>query len=129
MSSFLALSIFACLAYGQQWSIGQLVKTTSGEVKGHPSSWKPTVSEYLGIPYAQPPVGHLRWAAPKPFSSNNKPLEAAKFSATCLPNINMTPNGTITYGDFKKTLLGVVGQAEGRSGIGTVHSTALTSLI
>lgn len=128
MSSFLALSVFACLAYCQQWSIGQLVKTTSGEIKGHPSSWKPTVSEYLGIPYAQPPVGNLRWAAPKPFSSN-KPLEAAKFSATCLSNINTTPNGTITYGDFKKTLLGVVGQVEGRSGIGIVHSASLTSLI
>jgi hypothetical protein len=115
MLSFFALSIFACLAYSQQWSVGQLVKTTSGEIKGHSSSWKPAVSEYLGVPYAQPPVGHLRWAAPKPLSSN-KPLDAAKFSASCLPNINMTPNRNITYGDFKQTLLGVVGQVEGRSG-------------
>jgi cholinesterase len=125
MLVFLALSFptfLACLASAQQWSIGQSVKTTSGEVKGHASSWKPAVSEYLGIPYAQPPVGNLRWAAPQALSSSSskKSLDASKFSASCLPNTNMTPNGTITYGDFKKTLLGVVGQVEGRSSFGMV---------
>ena len=118
MSSFLALSFLVCLASAQQWSVGQSVKTTTGQIKGHSSSWKPDVSEYLGVPYAQAPIGDLRWAAPKAASSSDKPFEASKFSASCLPNINMTPNGTITYGDFKKTLLGVVGQVEGWSGSG-----------
>jgi carboxylesterase type B len=45
------------------------------------------VSEYLGIPYAHPLVGHLRWTAPKPLTGNNRPLKTAKFSATCLRNI------------------------------------------
>jgi cholinesterase len=120
MSSFLTLSLFACLACAQQWSIGQSVKTTNGEIKGHSSTWKPDVSEYLGIPYAQPPIGDLRWAAPKAFSGSNKLYEASKFSASCLPNTKMTPNGTITYENFRKTLLGVVGQVEGWSSIGMV---------
>jgi hypothetical protein len=53
---------------------------------------------------------------PKPLSSSNELFEASKFSASCLPNINITPNGTITYGSFKNTLLGVVGQIEGPLG-------------
>jgi cholinesterase len=111
MLSLLALSCLTSVACAQ-WTVSQSVKTTSGEIKGHSSSWKPAVSEYLGIPYAEPPVGNLRWAAPKPLRSN-KAIDAAEFSATCLPNIQITPNGTITYGDFKKTLLGVVGEVTG----------------
>src|SRR5438045_1047212 len=40
------------------------VNTTSGPVSGHPANNASTVSEYLGIPYAMPPVGDLRWAPP-----------------------------------------------------------------
>ena len=113
MFPFLVLSFVAPIVSAQQWAIGQSVKTSSGEIKGHASSWKPAVSEYLGVPYAQPPVGDLRWAAPKALQSN-KLVDATKFSASCIPNINMTPNGTIPKdGDFKKTLLGIVGQVTG----------------
>jgi hypothetical protein len=44
--------------------VGQAVVTTSGTVKGHPAENVSEVSEYLGIPYAQPPVGSLRWQPP-----------------------------------------------------------------
>ena len=46
------------------WTIGQTVRTDSGPVIGHAASNASGVSEYLGIPYAQPPVGNLRFAAP-----------------------------------------------------------------
>jgi hypothetical protein len=49
------------------WTIGQTVQTTSGPVVGHPASNDPQVSEYLGIPYAQPPIGELRFEPPVPF--------------------------------------------------------------
>jgi hypothetical protein len=47
-----------------EWSIGQTVQTSSGPVNGHGAPVKSDVSEYLGIPYAQPPVGTLRWQPP-----------------------------------------------------------------
>ena len=43
---------------------GGTVQTSSGPVSGHPATRFPEVSEYLGIPYAQAPVGELRFAAP-----------------------------------------------------------------
>jgi cholinesterase len=46
-----------------------MVKTTSGNIKGQ-GSQKPEVSQYLGIPYAKPPVGPLRFAAPQRYSGS-----------------------------------------------------------
>lgn len=40
------------------------VKTKYGEVQGVPSSSE-GVSVFRGVPYAQPPVGNLRWRAPR----------------------------------------------------------------
>ena len=50
------------------WTVGQVVQTSSGPVSGHPASVNTDVSEYLGIPYAVPPVGDLRWTTPKLFN-------------------------------------------------------------
>jgi hypothetical protein len=45
-------------------TVGQTVETSSGAVAGHAATYYSEVSEYLGIPYAQAPVGNLRFAAP-----------------------------------------------------------------
>ncbi|KAJ5238356.1 hypothetical protein N7468_002975 [Penicillium chermesinum] len=47
------------------------VQSTSGLVHGHPGSLRPEVSVYLGIRYATPPTGDLRFAAPVEYSSND----------------------------------------------------------
>jgi len=48
------------------------VNTTSGLVSGHASSnASAQVSEYLGIPYAEPPVGDLRFAPPVRYNGNS----------------------------------------------------------
>ena len=52
--------------------VGQEVNTTSGRVVGKHATNLAGVSEYLGIPYAMPPVGALRWAAPEPFVGTGK---------------------------------------------------------
>lgn len=52
------------------WTIGQTVQTSSGAVKGHPATNDSQVSEYLGIPYGQAPIGDLRFAAPVKFTGN-----------------------------------------------------------
>lgn len=43
---------------------------------------------WLGIPYAQPPVGELRWRAPRPPAPWSQTLEATRFGRSCpqLPN-------------------------------------------
>lgn len=47
--------------------VGQSVQTSSGLVRGHAAS-EPTVSEYLGIPYAVSPTGIGRFAPPVPYN-------------------------------------------------------------
>ena len=42
-------------------SVGEVVDTTVGPVQGTSSKLRPDVSAYLGIPYAKPPVGDLRF--------------------------------------------------------------------
>ena len=52
------------------FSIGRGVKTSSGYVIGQSALLEPDVSEYLGIPFAKPPLGDLRFAAPQPLTDS-----------------------------------------------------------
>jgi len=71
----LAVPAFAVADTLQQrqsnWTVGQTVQTSSGPVSGHAASNASQVSEYLGIPFAVPPVGDLRFAAPQKYSGNS----------------------------------------------------------
>src|SRR5437868_6847980 len=62
-----------------QWQVGQAVQTTSGTVIGHPAAKAPQVSEYLGIPFARPPIGNLRFAAPQHYQDANATIVASTF--------------------------------------------------
>jgi len=53
------------------WTVGQTVGTTSGAVEGHAASQAVEVSEYLGIPFAQPPTGSLRFQPPVAFNASS----------------------------------------------------------
>ncbi|KAH8588440.1 Alpha/Beta hydrolase protein [Bisporella sp. PMI_857] len=64
------------------FSVGQIVKTSSGAVAGHAATKYPEVSEYLGIPYAQAPVGNLRFAAPVKYSGSSM-LNGSVFGFSC----------------------------------------------
>ena len=58
-----------------------LVHTFSGPVRGSVTS--AGVREFLGIPYAAPPVDNLRWRPPVPHAPWFAPLEATQFANHC----------------------------------------------
>jgi len=62
-----------------------IVKTADGKVHGKLIN-NGKVSAYLGIPYAAPPVGKLRWQAPLPVASWNSVFDATKYGRPCGQN-------------------------------------------
>jgi para-nitrobenzyl esterase len=64
-----------------------LVTIASGMVQGHPDG---SVAAFLGIPYAKPPTGALRWAPPQKPDPWTTVLDAATFGKRCAQNANTT---------------------------------------
>jgi cholinesterase len=56
----------------------ETVQTENGPIIGHRSPASNYVWEYLGIPYAQPPLGDLRFAAPQKYNGTG-PYTASQF--------------------------------------------------
>src|SRR6201995_320923 len=66
---------------------GLVVRTQSGAVEGESPGG---VDQWLGLPYAAPPVGSLRWKSPVPAASWHGVRSAATLPPTCpqLPSGN-----------------------------------------
>jgi hypothetical protein len=79
------LAVTISAAPSKQWNIGQEVPTTSGKVRGRAATrvGYEEVSEYVGIPFAHPPQGALRWMPPKTFKSDGA-IDATKWVYTVL---------------------------------------------
>ena len=84
-----ALAVAAFLP-GTAWGapqcgkVGGPVQTTSGIIRGQASEGAPGVSEYLGIPYAKPPLGNLRFQPPQKLKSRKSSVNATRFVSTIL---------------------------------------------
>lgn len=61
-SAFVSLTLAAAAVQKSDFD----VLTSNGKITGHLAPGMRNTVEYLGIPYAQPPVGELRFAAPLP---------------------------------------------------------------
>src|SRR5580704_2522930 len=59
---------------------GPVVGTANGAVQGVANG---AVDEFLGIPYAAPPVGALRWQPPQPAASWSGVRDATQFAPHC----------------------------------------------
>lgn len=78
---FILVGIFAVLAYSPRTTLAaRAIVTDQGPLKGLSV---PGEDEYLGIPYAAPPVGSLRWLPPKPPAQFNGVFQATKFGNVC----------------------------------------------
>ena len=95
----------------ENFTVGQIVDTSSGAVAGHAATNYSEVSEYLGIPYAQAPVGDLRFAAPVKYPGSGRhngsvfvshrsiplslfPLTSQGFSCPTLPSQQTPPTAS-----------------------------------
>jgi hypothetical protein len=73
------------------FTVGQIVETSSGPIVGHAATTRPEVSEYLGIPFAQPPVGDLRFAAPVKYTGSST-INGSTFVGSSYPPIHTATN-------------------------------------
>ncbi|KAH8178474.1 carboxylesterase family protein [Sarocladium implicatum] len=66
------------------------VKTKAGHVTGFINETAPDVRQWLGIPYAEPPLGRLRFLPPKP-KRNFGHLETQKYEPSCMQQLSNSP--------------------------------------
>lgn len=67
------------------------MRTRNGIVHGAVDSATPAVRQFLGIPYAKPPLGPLRFAPPQP-AAPFSPLNATVMPPSCMQYIGGLPN-------------------------------------
>jgi hypothetical protein len=83
MALILAASL-ALLQFSSVHAVSSLhANTTSGLVKGFINETTPNVAQFLGIPYAEPPVGARRFLPAVPKSREHGVLNATRFGRSC----------------------------------------------
>ena len=60
------------------------VQTQSGPIRGDYTNVLGEVRAFLGIPFAAPPVGDLRWQPPQPYAPWSEVRDATAFGMSCL---------------------------------------------
>ncbi|XP_073461785.1 fatty acyl-CoA hydrolase precursor, medium chain-like [Aquarana catesbeiana] len=95
MGAFLRILLVCCAIQGSHGTDGgtPLVETKYGKIRGTTLTVKEvdrTVHAFYGIPFAKPPVGPLRFAAPEPPEPWTSVREAAEYPPMCLQPIEMT---------------------------------------
>lgn len=87
------LSIAASLLLGSATALAGFhpssptANTTSGLIIGHAAPNRSEVTEFLGIRYAEPPVGELRFAPPRRYNAPADTVyNASEWAPDCLSN-------------------------------------------
>ena len=83
LCSLLAGGLFSTTAVAENATDpenGPVVQTAAGPVRGIVQNG---IHEFLGIPYAAPPIGLLRWMPPQPVKHWDETLNATRFANTC----------------------------------------------
>lgn len=84
--------LLSCMLVGKSHTEEEtLVTTSSGQVRGmNLPVLSGTVTAFLGIPYAQPPVGSLRFKKPQPLNKSSEIWNATRYANSCYQNIDQT---------------------------------------
>jgi carboxylesterase type B len=81
-----ALLAVGCLSAEEE----VVVRIKSGEIRGKQAEADgQPLTVFLGIPYAEPPIGELRFRRPRPVGPWTQPREAKAFSSACHQNGRM----------------------------------------
>ncbi len=82
MTIALPLALTACIASDNEHSApARVVQTSSGRVAAEPVA--EGALAYRDIPYATPPVGPLRWAAPEPLDTPERDIQTLAAPVMC----------------------------------------------
>jgi para-nitrobenzyl esterase len=81
--ALIATTLFAFGTAGA--AIDDPVRLDTGMISGATTA-TPDVRAFKGIPYAAPPVGDLRWRAPKPAAHWEGTRKAEEFGPVCIQN-------------------------------------------
>jgi para-nitrobenzyl esterase len=92
----LTLLIFISFLFSVFISTAQIVTTQFGPIQG---STNGNVIQFLGIPFAKPPIDSLRWKAPQTPNAWTTTLNTTSFAPAC-------PQKSFTQGDTTSTLIG-----------------------
>jgi cholinesterase len=97
MQSFVLFILpFACLVSGSRTAHWEgsarqpKVRLNGSELSGIIDHDYPSVRQFLGIQYAQPPVGELRWEAPQPIRLPRS-VNATAYGTSCTQFLGSTP--------------------------------------
>ncbi|KXJ87906.1 Alpha/Beta hydrolase protein [Microdochium bolleyi] len=72
------------------------VETKAGSVTGFINATAPAVRQWLGIPYAEPPVGSLRFLPPK-LKGHFGHLTTSAYQPSCMQQLSNTPTAYTTF--------------------------------
>jgi para-nitrobenzyl esterase len=81
LAALLSAAQSAVLAQTAPATTAVIVKTPAGELRG---SEQDGMRSFLGVPYAKPPVGDLRWRPPQPLPAWSGARDALQFGAQCM---------------------------------------------
>ena len=87
----LLLGLAALVALLPSSAAAGVAPTDKGPVRGNETA---AVKQFLGIPYAAPPVGELRWRPPQPHARWRGPLDATHFANHCPQEESSVGRGT-----------------------------------
>jgi para-nitrobenzyl esterase len=91
------LSLAGLLALPLPGAIQEPIRIEGGLISGTPG-WGWRIREYLGIPFAAPPVGNLRWRSPQPVVPWEGVRAADRFSPACIQRTQNPNSGSWNRG-------------------------------